>query len=779
MTDILNFSETKILISSIMSNNSVSGVVNAASGNSAAAAEGGGGGGGGGENFPAALPYAHWRALGIMRQIALDMVLFQEFLSAGTTYTRTITAQPTYNDSLVNNGFVEDGYGIISLKFRPKNAPARTVYIRHYEELHSQWEHVANSLTACPLAYFRDVVIDKIELSQTVMDMLGAALATKQIDVLTLSYNNLDYVSLTTSYLENTPNIRDLVLVGNPLQDVSTALQFASAISTNEHMEKLEMRECGLGENDVLQTMLPYLSLLHSLNIGYNDITSKDAPFIASFIASNPTAKLLNVSCNEFNDSDATKFANALKKNLNIQRMQMNGTDITEKGRAKVNAVAEKKTLPKLLVSMNDAGRKPWATVPDAPKLLTYEHWRSLGYDRESSKVMVVFQNNLHGLINGTKQTCEFLHHNGDVDVDAYRVLSQHPFIAHHSSLLPKWKGALKGFQKNSSRDVNKVRVKRVQLVSDVMDVLGNAISAKRVVHLTLANNRLDRQGYISLSKFLEKKPPLKILELEGNPFEDVACAQRFSEAVIAHSSLEKLKVEDCELGGNTQILSAIASTMNRVSYLSLSSNDIGNNGAAVIGNILSTDPAPLTTLHVSFNEIDDDGVTSFAEALRTNTNLKDLHLGQNVITALGESLLKKAVYNDTSLITLFNSNHTCKIHASHNLCPETNKKLKTTIKNKMTSAMFGSYKVTDTRTIPMNMHLFADAPVELMPVELSFINRCSKFENKPCLSNMFEVVRTWNVQVMFGYSAGAVAPVEKKRRRKNGTNTIAKKAKS
>ena len=142
--------------------------------------------------------------------------------------------------------------------------------------------------------------------------------------------------------------------------------------------------------------------------------------------------------------------------------------------------------------------------------------------------------------------------------------------------------------------------------------------------------------------------------------------------------------------------------------------------------------------------------------------------------------MLRKAVFDDTSLITLFNSNHTCKIHATNgNICPETGAARKMTIKKKMSLAMFCSAKVDNTRTIPMNMHLFSDAPVELMPEELSFINRCSKFDKKePCLSNMYEVVRTWDVQVMFSYAAGAIAPKEKKRRRKKGQNTAAKKAK-
>jgi len=356
--------------------------------------------------------------------------------------------------------------------------------------------------------------------------------------------------------------------------------------------------------------------------------------------------------------------------------------------------------------------------------------------------------------------------------------------IAHHPHFLPQWKYALERLQNDSTRNVNKLGIKRVQLVSNVVDLLGNAMNAKNIVHLTLSQNCLDSQGYLSLSKFLEKKSPLKILELDKNPFDNVASAERFSKAIIAHPTIEKLAVDNCGLGDNIQILSAIASTMNRVSVLSLCWNDIGNDGATVIGNVLSTNPASLKTLRMSDNEIDDDGVTPFAEALCTNTNLRDLHLSRNDVTELGESVLRMVVFDDTSLITLYNSNHTCKIYVSGHITPETTGSRKNTVKKKMSLAMFGSVKVPDnTGTITMNMHLFSDAPVELMPVELSFINKCSKFveygDKKPCLSNMYEVVRNWNVTAMFSYAAGAVAPTEKKKRKMKGGNSTAKKAKS
>ncbi len=794
--------------------NRISSNVNGAGGKSATAAKSSSGDGN--DDFPAALPYAHWRTMG-KRKFSLDMVQFQEFLSAGTIYTRKISLQPLWSEDedyrYRNIGFVEVCNDDVSLKFHPSGAPARTVYIRHHEELNSQWEHVANALSACTRTYFRTVVIGKIELPTTIMNMLGAALSTKRIDCLTLSYNNLDYSSLTCSYLENNPNLKDLTVEGNPLKDASVALRFAKAIGNNEHLKTLEMKECGLGgerptkrtlksvvkhycgmggdtssqagENNLLQTILPYLGLLNSVNIAYNDITSSDVPYLASFVASNPKAKSLHLGHSELDDNDAAELANALKRNSTIERLHMNGTEMTEKGKVMINTVAARRWMLQrgnIVKTVKTITRG--ITAPDAPNLIKYDHWRSLGCDMESSNALVKFQNNLYGIANGPSEESNFLFSKDkgssfDIEIDAYRAYSQHMFIAHYSDLLAKWKCALKGLQDNSSRKVNKMRIKRVQLLSDVVDLLGNTLSAKNVVHLVLSKNRLDCQGNLSLSKFLEKKSPLKILELEENPIDDVACAQRLSEAIIAHPSLDKLVIENCGLGSNILMLSAMANTMSRVAVLHLSWNDIGNDGAAVIGNVLSTNPALLKTLSLNSNEIDDDGVAPLAEALLTNTNLRELNLGKNDITKVGESVLRKASFDDTSLITVFNSNHSCRIHVTcGNLCPETGNSRKIAIKKKMSLAMFGSAKVENTRTIPMNMHLFSDAPVELMPVELSFINRCSKFDKKnPCLSNMYEVVRNWNVTVMFSYAAGAVAPKEKKRRRKKGENAAAKKA--
>ena len=98
-----------------MSNN-ISGTVTAAGSSPVVAEESNNGGGN--HDFPAALPYAYWRALGNRRRLALDMVQFQQFLSAGTLcpiqcmreiplHPRPVEDDPPYRPLTKTNGFVE------------------------------------------------------------------------------------------------------------------------------------------------------------------------------------------------------------------------------------------------------------------------------------------------------------------------------------------------------------------------------------------------------------------------------------------------------------------------------------------------------------------------------------------------------------------------------------------------------------------------------------------------------------------------------------------------
>ena len=62
-------------------------------------------------------------------------------------------------------------------------------------------------------------------------------------------------------------------------------------------------------------------------------------------------------------------------------------------------------------------------------------------------------------------------------------------------------------------------------------------------------------------------------------------------------------------------------------------------------------------------NNLNDEDARLIAHALKHNTNLQFISLDGNNITGIGEEALGKAIYNPTSLNSLSDCNHTCRIH--------------------------------------------------------------------------------------------------------------------
>ena len=79
-----------------------------------------------------------------------------------------------------------------------------------------------------------------------------------------------------------------------------------------------------------------------------------------------------------------------------------------------------------------------------------------------------------------------------------------------------------------------------------------------------------------------------------------------------------------------------------------------GNQGAAVVAKALSEDGGSgVVSVDLSFNEIDNAGVRSLAEMLRTNTTLKDLNLRHNYFYDDGATTLCDALRVNVSLSRL------------------------------------------------------------------------------------------------------------------------------
>ena len=94
---------------------------------------------------------------------------------------------------------------------------------------------------------------------------------------------------------------------------------------------------------------------------------------------------------------------------------------------------------------------------------------------------------------------------------------------------------------------------------------------------------------------------------------------------------------------------------------LNLSGNtSITNKGWSTLSSLLEGDNSYLEKLHVSYNNIDDEGVAIFVRALTNNCSLQVLALNDNpLITGKGWSLLSRLLCNTDSINESFISNHT------------------------------------------------------------------------------------------------------------------------
>ena len=117
--------------------------------------------------------------------------------------------------------------------------------------------------------------------------------------------------------------------------------------------------------------------------------------------------------------------------------------------------------------------------------------------------------------------------------------------------------------------------------------------------------------------------------------------------------SLDLTEITICS-ASRTQIaaFSQVLTVNTSLTTLHLSWNSIGDEGATSLFQALAVNSS-LTTLHLCWNSIGDEGGTSLSKALAVNTSLTTLGLHDSSIGAEGTSSLSQALAINTSLTTL------------------------------------------------------------------------------------------------------------------------------
>ena len=347
-------------------------------------------------------------------------------------------------------------------------------------------------------------------------------------------------------------------------------------------------------------------------------------------------------------------------------------------------------------------------------------------------------------------------------------------FLPHNDRYLPHWKefaDALEQHQYYCTKCIpNDIRLRlcSMELPDEVLDLLIEALESTHFTKFLLQNNNLGQKGIEFALNYLQNNSCMRWFTLVENPINNMEQIKQLCKIVEDHPLIEVLALDGSRGEGidGHEMLQLImnAGKSSKLDVINLSCNNISTGGDTFISDFLR-DNQMLATLTLRGNQLDDNDAIAIATALKYNTKLRALDLTDNNISKSGWTALRKVEFDDTSLNSAADSNHTCAIKY-----PSGGDE----IQGLDTSDMNGDinsghcfapmyvrqkkiYSVLSSRNRECsNVGYFDDVPVEFLPDILSSIERYSEYnihdhappqganDVKP-ISLMFEILQRWD----------------------------------
>ena len=367
--------------------------------------------------------------------------------------------------------------------------------------------------------------------------------------------------------------------------------------------------------------------------------------------------------------------------------------------------------------------------------------------------------------------------YDGCVEIDAQ--------LSYNEEFLPQWKefaDALKQYQyclKCLPKDTDDYNYTLFQLcgmeLSDtVIDLLSNALESTYFRQFTLQENHFERKGIEFALKYVKSNCILKKFGLYSNPIDDIKDTKQLCKIVKEHPSIEELALHGCRgegVDGYEMLQMIMNSGKTKLYVINLSGNNISTGGDTFISDFLTNKPM-LEALILHGNQLNDNDAIAIASALKYNTNLRVLDVMNNNLTRTGWRVLRKAEFDDTSLNSAADSNHTCSVRY-----PSGDDEIQGLDTSEMNGRHdsehdFDERKVREKKVYSVlssrnrnctNVGHFDDVPVELLPDMLKCIQQYSNYHieedtgeylTSPCsqdindvnpLSLVYELCRYWD----------------------------------
>ena len=286
------------------------------------------------------------------------------------------------------------------------------------------------------------------------------------------------------------------------------------------------------------------------------------------------------------------------------------------------------------------------------------EYWNSIGEDEDDAAEEFLKQ------IKTQTEAMRYGNDNGEIYLDVS--------LPYNQEFLPHWREfahALEQYQyclKCSPYDDNEsmFQLRDVGLPDTVIQLLSNALKLTHFQMLHLENNNLGQKGIAFAVEYLQNNHILKQFYLTDNTI-DMKGVKLLCKVLKDHQSIEALALQRCfvaDVDGYEMLKSIMSAGREKLKVLNLSENGISTGGDTFMSDFLTDNPM-LETLVLTENQLDDNDAYAFASALKHNTKLRRLCLSEgNSISMQGWKAFLEANFDDTSLNSAADSNHTCGI---------------------------------------------------------------------------------------------------------------------
>lgn len=168
--------------------------------------------------------------------------------------------------------------------------------------------------------------------------------------------------------------------------------------------------------------------------------------------------------------------------------------------------------------------------------------------------------------------------------------------------------------------------------------------------HLSIRWGRVGVNGIKALGDMLDGNTALLSLSLLGTEIGDEGAKVLF-DSLDVNRALQDLYLEQCSisLAGIGMLASGIMRN-DALRTLVLADNDIGDEGAVALANVIAHGISAIEVLDLEGCSIGPEGVSALADAIAGNTTMVDLSLGRSTIGDMGAMALERMLKQNETL---------------------------------------------------------------------------------------------------------------------------------